>query len=172
MPIWGGWKVDLKSIEWRSIDLYSINSTSARSEVLFPQIAALSCLLLPKLSTLVDCCLQWVVQHLQAFCMSLAAHRHHIVVPSSSSNRRCPIAVLETPLSSSSTSSPLAAAVASSPLPSPSPSLPLSPPSPSLPSSSRFALTTLLRHCCIVQLFGSQSEELDQTTPSQTVHIG
>jgi hypothetical protein len=34
------------------------------------------------------------------------------------------------------------------------------------------ALTTLLHHRCIVVLFGSQSEELDQTTPPQTVHIG
>jgi hypothetical protein len=39
-----------------------------------------------------------MAQHLQAFCMSLATHRHHIVVvPSSSSNRRHPIAVLESP---------------------------------------------------------------------------
>jgi hypothetical protein len=34
------------------------------------------------------------------------------------------------------------------------------------------ASTTLLRHCCIDVLFGSQSEEVDQTTPPQTVHIG
>ena len=34
------------------------------------------------------------------------------------------------------------------------------------------ASTTLLRHRCIVVLFGGQSEELDQTTPPQTVHIG
>jgi hypothetical protein len=33
-------------------------------------------------------------------------------------------------------------------------------------------LTTLLCHRCIVMLFGGQSEELDQTTPPQTVHIG
>jgi hypothetical protein len=40
-----------------------------------------------------------MAQHLQAFCMSLATHRHHIIaVPSSSSNRRRPIAVLESPL--------------------------------------------------------------------------
>jgi hypothetical protein len=39
-----------------------------------------------------------MAQHLQAFCMSLATHRHHIVaVPSSSSNYRRPIAVLESP---------------------------------------------------------------------------
>ncbi len=56
------------------------------SEVLSPQIAPLSCLLLPQLSTLVDCYLGWVAQHLQAFCM-LDAHRHHIVVvPLSSYN--------------------------------------------------------------------------------------
>ncbi len=68
------------------------------SEVLSPQIAPLSCLLLPKLSTLVDWCLGWVAQHLQAFFMLLAAHCHHIVViPLSSSNCCCPIAVLETP---------------------------------------------------------------------------
>jgi hypothetical protein len=71
------------------------------SEFLSPQIAPLSCLILPKLSTLVDCCLGWMAQHLQAFCMLLATHRHHIVaVPSSSSNRRRPIAVLESPLPS------------------------------------------------------------------------
>jgi hypothetical protein len=34
------------------------------------------------------------------------------------------------------------------------------------------ASTTLLRHRCIVVLFGGQSEELEQTTPPQTVHIG
>ncbi len=34
------------------------------------------------------------------------------------------------------------------------------------------ASTTLLCHRCIVVLFGGQSEELDQTTPPQTVHIG
>ncbi len=74
------------------------------SEVLSLQITPLSCLLLPKLSTLVDCCLGWVVQHLQAFCMLLAAHCHHIVViPLLSSNCRCPIAILEFPPSSSST---------------------------------------------------------------------
>ncbi len=28
LPLWGGQKVDLESIEWRSIDLHSINSTS------------------------------------------------------------------------------------------------------------------------------------------------
>ncbi len=67
-------------------------------EVLSPQIAPLFCLLLPKLSTLVDFCLGWVAQHLQAFCMSLAAHCHHIVVvPSLSSNRHHPIAVLKLP---------------------------------------------------------------------------
>jgi hypothetical protein len=39
-----------------------------------------------------------MVQHLQAFCMSLATHRDHILaVPSSSSNRRRPVAVLESP---------------------------------------------------------------------------
>ncbi len=62
------------------------------SEVLSPQTAPLSCLLLPKLSTLVDCCLGWVVQHLQAFCMLLTAHHHHIVViPLLPSNCRHPI---------------------------------------------------------------------------------
>jgi hypothetical protein len=40
-----------------------------------------------------------MAQHLQAFCMLLAIHRHHIVtVPSLSSNHRCPIAVLESML--------------------------------------------------------------------------
>jgi hypothetical protein len=39
-----------------------------------------------------------MAQHLQAFCMLLATHRHHIVtVPSSPSNRRHPIAILELP---------------------------------------------------------------------------
>ncbi len=171
LPIWGGWKVDLKSIEWRSIELHSINSTSALSEVLSPQIAPLSCLLLPKLSTLVDCCLQWVVQHLQAFCMLLAAHRHHIVVvPSSSSNRRRPIAVLKTPLSSTSTSSPSAAGIVT-----------IAITVAVIAAVSVIAViavivdaasTTLLSHRCIVVLFGGQSEELDQTTPPQTVHIG
>ncbi len=32
--------------------------------------------------------------------------------------------------------------------------------------------TTLLCHRCITVLFGGQSEELDHTTPPQTVHIG
>jgi hypothetical protein len=43
-----------------------------------------------------------MAQHLQAFfCMSLATHCHHIIaVPSSSSNCRCPIAVLKSPLPS------------------------------------------------------------------------
>ncbi len=137
----------MKSIEWRSIGFHSINSTSDRSEVLAPQIAPPSRLLLPKLSTLVDCCLQWVAQHLQAFCMLLAAHCHHIVVvPLWSSNCRCPIAILETPLLLSLTSSPLAAAAESSPLPSPSPSLPLSPPLLLLPSS----LTLLQQRCFVI----------------------
>jgi hypothetical protein len=145
--------VDLKSIEWRSIDLHSINSTSVWSEVLSPQIAPLSHLLLPKLSTLVDCCLQWVAQHLQAFCMLLAAHCHHIVVvPSSSSNRQRHIAVLKMPLLLSSTSSPSAVAVALLPLPSTSPSSPLSPPSPSLPS-----LSMLLPQRCFVIVVSSCS---------------
>jgi hypothetical protein len=66
------------------------------SEFLSPLIAPLSCLILQKLSTLVDCCLGWMAQHLQAFCMLLATHHHHILaVPSLLSNRRCPIAVLE-----------------------------------------------------------------------------
>jgi hypothetical protein len=60
------------------------------SEVLSPQIAPLSCLLLPKLSTLVDCCLRWVAQHLQAFCKSLATHCHHIVVVPSLLANCCP----------------------------------------------------------------------------------
>ncbi len=39
-----------------------------------------------------------MAQHLQAFCMLLATHRHHIVtVPSSLSNCRHPIAILELP---------------------------------------------------------------------------
>jgi hypothetical protein len=65
-------------------------------EVLSPQIAPLFCIFLPKLSTLVDFCFGWVAQHLQAFCMSLATHHHHIIViPLLSSNCHCPIAVLE-----------------------------------------------------------------------------
>ncbi len=84
---------------------------------------------------------------MQAFCMLLAAHRHHIVVvPLLLSNCRCPIAVLETPLSSSSTSSPLAASAESSPSPSPLLSLLLSPPSPSLPS----LLTPLQQRCFVI----------------------
>jgi hypothetical protein len=86
----------LESIEWR----ISTKSIPPRliSEFLSPQIAPLSRLILPKLSTLVDCCFGWMAQHLQAFCMSLAIHRHHIVaVPSSLSNCRRPIAVLELP---------------------------------------------------------------------------
>jgi hypothetical protein len=81
--------------------LISTHSIPSRrfSEVLYPQIAPLSHLLIPKLSTFIDCCLGWVVQHLQAFCMSLATHCHHIVVvPSLSSNCRCPTFVLNTPL--------------------------------------------------------------------------
>jgi hypothetical protein len=40
-----------------------------------------------------------MAQHLQAFCMLLATHRHHIIaVPSLLSNHRCPIAVLKLPL--------------------------------------------------------------------------
>jgi hypothetical protein len=39
-----------------------------------------------------------MAQHMQAFCMLLATHRHHIIaVPSSLSNRRCPIAILQSP---------------------------------------------------------------------------
>ena len=39
-----------------------------------------------------------MAQHLQAFCMSLATHRHHIVaVPALLSNHRHPIAILELP---------------------------------------------------------------------------
>jgi hypothetical protein len=111
------------------------------SEVLSPQIAPLSHCLLPKLSTLVDCCLRWVEQHLQAFCKLLATHCHHIVVvPLSSSNCRCPIAVLEAPQSSSLTVSPTAAAAASSLLPSP---LPLPFPSPSPPSPSPLSPSSL-----------------------------
>jgi hypothetical protein len=34
------------------------------------------------------------------------------------------------------------------------------------------ALKTLLFYCCIVVIFGGQSEKLDQTTPPQTGHIG
>jgi hypothetical protein len=67
-------------------------------KVLSPQITPLFCLLLPKLSTLVDFCLGWVTQHLQVFCMPLATHHHHIiVVPSLSSNCCRPIAILKSP---------------------------------------------------------------------------
>ena len=113
-------------------------------EVLSPQIAPLSCLLLPKLSTLVDCCLRWVAQHLQAFCKLLAIHCHHIVVvPLSLSNCHRPIAVLKAPQSSSSTVSPTAAAAASSLLPSLLPS-PFPSQSPPLPSSLSPSLTTYI----------------------------
>ncbi len=111
-------------------------------EVLSPQIGPLSHLLLPKLSTLVDCWLRWMAQHLQAFCMLLATHRYHIVViPLSSSNCRHPIAILEAPQLSSSTVLPMAAAVASSLLPLP---LPLLFPSPSLPLPSSPSLSTYI----------------------------
>ncbi len=139
-------------------------------EVLSPQIAHLSCLLLPKLSTLVDCFLGWVVQHLQAFFMSLAAHCHHIiVVPLLLSDCRCPNAILKMLQSSPLTLPLLAVAAASSPSPSPSPLLLLSSPLPSLPS-----LLPSLWQCCfvivvIIKLFGGQSEELDQTTPPQNI---
>jgi hypothetical protein len=98
LPLCGGRKVDSESIEGRSISTQSIPPRLI-SEFLSPQIAPLSRLILPKLSTLVDCCLGWMAQHLQPFCMWLATHRHHIVaVPPSLSNCRCPIAVLESPL--------------------------------------------------------------------------
>ncbi len=75
------------------------------SEVLSPQITLFSHLLLPKLSLLVDCCLGWVAQHLQVFCIFLATHHHHIVaVPLLLSNPHCPITVLESLLLSSSIS--------------------------------------------------------------------
>jgi hypothetical protein len=127
------------------------------SEVLSPQITPLYHLLLPKLSTLVDCCLGWVAQHLQAFCMLLGTHCHHIVVaPLLLSNCLCPIAVLKMPLSLSLTSSPSAAAAASSPLLLLLPLLSL--PLLSLPS----LLMPLQPHCfviivVIVVLFGGQS---------------
>ncbi len=71
------------------------------------------------MSTLVDCCFWWVLQHLQAFSILLAAYHHHIVVlPSSLSNCIHPIPVLKSPPSSSLTSPPLAAAVESSTWPS------------------------------------------------------
>ncbi len=91
----------------RGDQLISTESIPPRlfSEVLSPQIAPISCLHLPKLSTLVDCCLGWVAQHLQVFCMLLATHCHHIVVvPLSSSYCHCQIAVLELLPSFSSTS--------------------------------------------------------------------
>jgi hypothetical protein len=97
LPLWGGRKVDLESIVWRSISTQSITPRLI-SEFRSPQLTPLSRLILPKLSTLVDCCFGWMAQHLQAFCMSLATHLHHIVaVPSSLSNCRCPIAILESP---------------------------------------------------------------------------
>jgi hypothetical protein len=98
LPLWGGRKVDLESIVWRLISTQSIPPRLI-SELLSPQIAPLSRLILSKLSTLVNCCFGWMAQHLQAFCMLLATHLHHIVaVPSSSSNCRRPIAVLKSPL--------------------------------------------------------------------------
>ncbi len=97
LPLWCAWKVDLESIGWRSISTQSIPPRLI-SEFLSPQIAHLSRLILPKLSTLVDCCLGWMAQHLQEFCMLLATHHHHIVaVPSSLSNRCRPTAVLKLP---------------------------------------------------------------------------
>jgi hypothetical protein len=97
LPLWCGQKVDLESIEWRSISTQSI-PLQLISEFLSSQIAHLSCLILPKLSTLVDFCLGWMAQHLQAFCMLLDTHRHHIVaVPSLLSNCHRPIAILESP---------------------------------------------------------------------------
>ncbi len=100
LPLWGGQKVDLKLIVWRSISTQSIPPRLI-SEFLSPQIAPLTCLILPKLSTLVDCCFGWMAQNLQAFCMLLATHLHHIVaVPSLLSNCRRPIAVLKLPLPS------------------------------------------------------------------------
>jgi hypothetical protein len=90
-----------KRLKWNQLSGDQLISTQSISpqlflEVLSPQLTALFCLLLPKLSTLVDFCLGWVVQYLQAFCMSLAAHCHHIVVvPSLSSNCRCPITILK-----------------------------------------------------------------------------
>ncbi len=97
LPLCGGRKVDSELIEWRSISTQSIPPRFI-SEFLSPQIAPLSCLILPKLPTLVDCCLGWMAQHLQPFCMWLATHCHHIVAVSSSlSNGRCPIAVLKSP---------------------------------------------------------------------------
>ncbi len=90
----------MESIEWRSISTQSIPPRLI-SEFLSPQIAHLSRLILPKPSTLVDCCLGWMAHHLQAFCMLLATHCHHILaVPSSPSNHRRPIAVRESPLPS------------------------------------------------------------------------
>ncbi len=87
----------MKLIEWRLISTQSIPPRLI-SEFLSPQIAPLSRLILPKLSTLVDCCLGWMAQHLQQICMWLATHRHHMVaVPSSLSNYRRPIAVFESP---------------------------------------------------------------------------
>ncbi len=112
------------------------------SVVLSPQIALLSHLLLPKLSILVDCCLGWVAQHLQAFCMLLATHCHHIVVvPLLLSNCHCPIAVLKfRHRCHINIVTVLTVVVALSPsLPLLSlPLLSLSLPSPSLPSSSAF----------------------------------
>ncbi len=131
------------------------------SEVLSPQIAPLSHPLLPKLSTLVDCCLEWVVQHMQLFFMLLAAHRHHIIVsPLLLSNCHCPITVFKLLLLLSSTLSLSVAAATSLPLP-----LPLSSPlsSPSLPCRH-------CRHCqrwfviiIVVLLLGSRLEEMDKT---------
>jgi hypothetical protein len=83
--------------------LISTQSTPPQlfSEVLSSQIAPLYCLLLPKLSTLVDFCLGWMVQYLQVLCMLLAIHCHHIVVGQSLSSNRCrPISILELPLPS------------------------------------------------------------------------
>jgi hypothetical protein len=98
LPLCDGQKVDLESIEWRSISTQSI-LPQLISEFLSCQIAPLSCLILPKLSTLVGCCLGWMAQHLQPYCMWLATHCHHIVtVPSLLSNCRCPIAIHKLPL--------------------------------------------------------------------------
>ncbi len=95
LPLWGGRKVDLELIVWRSISTQSI-PPQLISEFLSLQIARLSRLILPKLSTLVDCCFGWMAQHLQALCMLLATHLHHIIaVPSLLANCCRLIAILK-----------------------------------------------------------------------------
>jgi hypothetical protein len=91
LPPWGGRKVDLELIEWRSTDLHSINSTSTLfSGSIPPNCPSLSSPP-PQTVTLVDCCFGgW-----RSTCTHSACCRPPIAISSSSSHRRCPIAVVQ-----------------------------------------------------------------------------